>query len=57
MHFTKKFVRASRHEIWLFLLECREDEERQADLPSKEGSSPILETMASFTDGTSLTEI
>ena len=28
----------------VFLLECREDEEGQADFPSKEGSSLILET-------------
>ena len=41
----------------VFLLECREDEERPADFPSKETSSPVLETMASFTDGAILTEI
>ena len=38
-----------------FLLECRENEERQADL--REGSSSILETTASFTNGAILTEI
>ena len=41
----------------VFLLDCREDEERQADLFSKEVSSPILETMANFTNGANLTEI
>ena len=41
----------------VFLLECREDEERQADSPSKEASSPILVTMPSFTNGAILTEI
>ena len=41
----------------VFLLDCREDKERQADLSSKEASSPVLETMANFTDGTNLTEI
>ena len=35
----------------VFLLECREDEERQADFSSKEASSSILETTASFSDG------
>ena len=34
-----------------FILVCKEDEERQAGIPSKEASSPVLETMASFTDG------
>ena len=41
----------------VFLLECREDEERQDDFTSKEASSPILETTASFIDGAILTEI
>ena len=41
----------------VFLLECGEDEERQADFPSKETSSPILETMASFIDDAILREI
>ena len=41
----------------VFLLECREDEERQADFPSKEASSPVLEKTASFTDGVILMEI
>ena len=36
----------------VFLLECREDEERQVDFPSKEASSPVLEMTTSFTDGT-----
>ena len=35
----------------VFLLECKEDEERQANFPSKEASSPILEMTASFSDG------
>ena len=35
----------------VFLLECREDEGRQANFAGKEASSSILETMASFTDG------
>ena len=43
-------------DVAVFLLDCREDEEIQADFPSKEASSPILETMASFTDGTILNE-
>ena len=38
-------------------LECREDEERQANFPSKETSSPVLEMMVSFTDAAILTEI
>ena len=38
------------------LLECREDEERQADIPCKEAPSSILE-MASFTGSAILTEI
>ena len=40
-----------------FLLECREDEQRQVDFPIKEASSPVLEMTASFIDGTILTEI
>ena len=36
----------------VLLLECREDEERQANFLSKEASSPVLETTASFTNGT-----
>ena len=32
----------------VFLLECREDEERQADFCRKEASSPVLGTIASF---------
>ena len=41
----------------VILLECREDEERQADIPCKEAPSPILEMTASFTSGATLTEI
>ena len=40
-----------------FLLECREDEERQGNFPSKEATQSVLEMTASFTDGTILTEI
>ena len=40
-----------------FLLECREDEERQADFCRKEASSPFLEMMASFTNSAILMEI
>ena len=32
----------------VLLLECREDEERQADFCRKQASSPLLEVMASF---------
>ena len=35
----------------VYLLECREDEEGQADFCGKEASSPLLDTMASFTNG------
>ena len=41
----------------VFLQECREDEERQADFPSKEASSSVLEMMASCTDSVILTDI
>ena len=41
----------------VFLLECREDEERQADFHIKEGFSSILEIMTSFIDDAILTEI
>ena len=41
----------------VFLQEYREDEERQANFPRKGASSSVLETTASFTDGTILTEI
>ena len=41
----------------VFLLECGEDEERQAKFPRKEASSPILEMTPSFTDGATLIEI
>ena len=40
-----------------FLLECRDDEERQTNFPSTEASSSILEMTASFTDGAILTEV
>ena len=40
-----------------FLLECRKDEERQANFPNKEASQFVLEMMASFTDGAILMEI
>ena len=40
-----------------FLLECRKDEERQANFPSKEASQFILERIASFTDSAILMEI
>ena len=40
----------------VILLECKEDEEKQAIFPSKEASSPTLKK-ASFTNGTVLTEI
>ena len=35
----------------VFLLECREDEEKQADFCRKEASLPLLEMTASFTNG------
>ena len=41
----------------VFLQEYREVEERQANFSRKGASSPVLETTASFTDGTILTEI
>ena len=41
----------------VFLLECREDEERQANLCRKEASSPVLEMTASFTNGAMLTDV
>ena len=40
----------------VFLLECRENKEKQANFPSKETFSPILERIASFTDGAVLTQ-
>ena len=48
MLFTES--RASKHEIWSFLLECREDEERRATLFNKEASESVLEMTVSFTD-------
>ena len=41
----------------IFLLERREDEERQAGFGRKEASSPLLEMTASFTDGAILLKI
>ena len=41
----------------VFLLECREDEERLANFPSKEASSPILEIAVSFTNVAIVMEI
>ena len=41
----------------VFLRECKDDEGRKANFPSKEASSPILETMVSFTNGAILMEI
>ena len=40
----------------VFLLECREDEERQVNFSSKEASHFIFETTASFTNGAILME-
>ena len=34
----------------VFLLDCIEDKERQVDFCTNEASSPILETMANFTN-------
>ena len=41
----------------VFLLECREDVERQADFCRKEASSTVLEMMASFANGAILMEM
>ena len=41
----------------VFLLECSEYEERQANFCRKQASSPLLETTVSFTDGAILTRI
>ena len=38
----------------VFLLECREDEEGQANFSGKEASSSVVETMASSTNGVTL---
>ena len=40
----------------VFLLQCREDEQRKANFPTKEASQSIVEMMASFTNGVILTE-
>ena len=40
-----------------FLLECREDEERQADFCRNEASSLVLKIRASFTNADILTDI
>ena len=39
-----------------FLLQCKEDDERQDDLSAKE-PCPFWETMASFADGTIIVQI
>ena len=41
----------------VFLLEYKEDEERQADFPTKQASQSILEMMASFANGAILMQI
>ena len=41
----------------VFLLECREDGERQANFCQKEASSPLLETTANFTNSAILNQI
>ena len=40
----------------VFLLECKEDEEGQADYSSKEGCQSILKMTASVVDGAILME-
>ena len=40
-----------------FLLECRQDEERQANILGKEASSSVLETTGSFINVTILMKI
>ena len=57
MLFTESLQDLVNTRYGCFLLECREDEERQTDFPSKDASSSLLETTASFTDGPILTEI
>ena len=39
------------------LLECKEDEERQANFSTKEASQSIIEMMASFADVAIIMEI
>ena len=39
------------------MLECRKDEEKHANFPSKEAFQSILEMTASFTDSAILMEI
>ena len=41
----------------VFLLDCREDEEKQANFYRKKASSPLLEMTVSFTIGAILMEI
>ena len=41
----------------VFLLECRKGKEEQADICRKEASLPLLEMVASFTNGAIVTEI
>ena len=43
--------------MFVFILECREDEEKEAGFPNKLASSPILEMAASFIDDAVLIEI
>ena len=51
-------IGASRHKIWPdFLLEYKEDEERQANFSTSEASQSILKMAASFADGAILMEI
>ena len=57
MLFTKSLYELVHMRYSCFLLECRKDEEREANFPNKEVSSPILETMASFSNGTTSMEI
>ena len=41
----------------VLLLECKEDEERQPDFPTKQVSLSILDMMASFVDSAILKQI
>ena len=43
--------------MFVFLLECREDEETQADFLSKEAFSSILEMTTSYTAGAIIMEV
>ena len=57
MLFTESLQELVDTRYGCFLPECREDKERQADFPSKDASSSVLETTASFTSDPILTEI